>query len=304
MDTVDVTEGWTRDPFSAEIEDGRLYGLGSSDMKGGLAALIWAFKKAVKEKLPVNLLFTAVVDEEINSQGAFELLKEIRGDMAIIAEPTDEKIMLGARGRFALDVVFHGKSAHGARPHKGANAIICASEFLSKLGEIPLRVHEKMGTGSMTPLKITGGDDFLSVPHICTVVLDRHIVPGESRMDVMEEFRKLLDSVEIGCNAEIRWHSRPTPFLEAYEFSPETEFIRDFVGLYREKYGFFGATYGESVGDYNLFAKSMPTVVYGPKGANWHSGDEYVFIDSVEAVAKTYYEFLKRTGEKYEGKNT
>ncbi len=303
MDTVDVTEGWTRDPFSAEIEERKLYGLGSSDMKGGLAALIWAFKKAVKEKLLVNLLFTAVVDEEINSQGAFELLKEIGGDLAIIAEPTDEKIMLGARGRFALDLIFRGKSAHGARPYKGANAIICASEFLSKLGEIPLRTHEKMGMGSITPLKITGGDDFLSIPDICTVVVDRHIVPGERREDVMEEFRKLLESVETGCDAEIRWHPRPTPFLEAYEFSPETEFIRDFVSFYREKYGLFEPIYGESVGDYNLFAKSMPTVVYGPKGGNWHSADEYVHTDSVEAVAKTYYEFLKRMGERYEGKN-
>jgi len=299
MDTVEPSESWTMDPYSGDVEDGRLYGLGSADMKGGLAAIIWAFKRAVREKIPVNLIFTAVVDEEIYSQGAFELLKEVEGDLALIAEPTEEKAMLGARGRYVLDVVFRGKSAHGARPETGENAIICASRFLKELERLPIREDPKMGKGSATPLRIEGGGDFLSVPEICRVEIDRHAVPGESRDSVMAEIRELLGSLELPCDTEISWHSRPTPFLEAYEFSPEEDGIKNFVELYREKYGDFEPVYGKSVGDYNLFALKMPTVVYGPEGANWHSADEYVYIDSVDRVARFYYGFIKRIGEKY-----
>ena len=299
MDTVEPSEAWTRDPYSPEIEDGKLYGLGSADMKGGLAAIIWAYRRVVREKLPVNLIFTAVVDEEIYSQGAFELLKEVEGDMALIAEPTNERPMLGARGRYVLELTFRGKSAHGARPETGENAISCASELIKNIGEISLKTDEKMGKGSVTPLKIEGGGEFLSVPELCRVVIDRHVVPGEDRNSVIGEVRTLLDSLKIPCDAGIGWHPRPTPFLEAYEFSPEEERIRHFAGMYREKYGDFRPIYGKSVGDYNLFAKKMPVVVYGPKGANWHSANEYVYIDSVDRVAEFYYEFIKRTGEEH-----
>lgn len=299
MDTVEPAEGWTKDPYSPEIDGKRLYGLGSADMKGGLAALIWAYKRAVREKLPVNLIFTAVVDEEIYSQGAFELLKYVKGDMAILTEPTDERVMLGARGRYVLDLKFKGRAAHGARPEKGENAIKCASELIRGLDKITLKRDEKMGSGSISPLKIEGGGEFLSVPEICTVVIDRHVVPGEERDSVLEEMKRLIGSLDIPCEVKIEWHPRPTPFLEAYEISPDTAYIWDFIDFYRERYGSFDPIYGRSVGDYNLFAEHMPTLVYGPKGGDWHSADEYVYIDSIERVAGFYYEFIKRIGEKY-----
>ena len=299
MDTVGIAEGWTREPLSADIEDGRLYGLGSADMKGGLAALIWAFKMAVKEGSPLNIVFTAVVREELDSEGAFELLKHRTGDLALIAEPTGERLMLGARGRYAADITFTGKAAHGARPSMGVNAIECAAKYVERLREIKPASHPDMGQGSICALKIEGGSDFLSVPDRCTITVDRHVVPGESRDDVMRDFLSIAGDE---CRTEIMWHPRKTPFLEPYEYSADDGLIGEFSSLYRERYD-APPIYGESVGDFNAFGKRMPTVVYGPKGENWHSADEYVIVDSVERVARLYYDFLKLKGESYEREN-
>ncbi len=302
MDTVEPVKSWSRDPYSPDIEGGKLYGLGSADMKGGLSAIIWAYRRAVKEKLPVNLIFTAVVDEEINSQGAYELLKEIKGDIALIAEPTGEKMMLGARGRYVLDMAVKGRSSHGARPYKGVNSIECGAEIIKALKS--MKIPEKNGMkGSVAPLKIEGGGDFLSVPESCLIVIDRHVIPGESRELVMDGFKNLIENLNLPCEVEISWHSRPTPFLEPYSFSPDEGLIRDFASLYIEKYGELRTICGESVGDYNLFAKYMPTVVYGPKGENWHSADEFVYTDSLERVASFYYEFIRKVGDIHERKD-
>ncbi len=297
MDTVDVVEGWTKDPFSADIEDGRLYGLGSADMKGGLAALIYAFKKAVSENSPLNIIFTAVVREELDSEGAFALLNEMDGDVAFIAEPTNEMPMLGARGRYVLDIVFKGESGHGARPESGTNAILCASRFISEM-QFHFKEHPKMGAGSACVLKIEGGSDFLSVPDTCKVVLDRHVVPGEDRDSVMQELLEMLENADMDCDAEVSWHSRSTPFLEPYEWDIENDMVRDFASLYIERYGELKPIYGQSVGDFNAFGKRMPTVVYGPKGANWHATDEYVMVDSVKNVAEFYADLLRKMGER------
>ena len=300
MDTVDVVEGWEIDPFSGDISDGKIYGLGAADMKGGLASLIYAFKRAVSEENPLNIIFTAVVREELDSEGGFALLNEVDGDIAFIAEPTNEVPMLGARGRYVLDIVFKGESGHGARPETGINAIECASSFIRNLKKMPLTEHPKMGTGSICALRIEGGSDFLSVPEKCKIVVDRHIVPGESRDSVLKEFIEMLENTDMDCDAEVSWHPRSTPFLEPYEWSIENDFIRDFVSLYMEKYGEIRPLYGQSVGDFNAFGKAMPTVVYGPKGGNWHSAGEYASVSSIRDVAEFYVKLLKNMGERYE----
>ncbi len=297
MDTVDVVEGWTKDPFEPVIEDGRLYGLGSADMKGGLAALIYAFKKAVQERSPLNIIFTAVVREELDSEGAFALLNEIEGDVAFIAEPTNEKPMLGARGRYVLDMVFMGESAHGARPEEGTNAIECASSFIALLKDVRMKEHPKMGHGSVCALKIEGGSDFLSVPDTCRVVVDRHVIPGETRESVLEEMTEILERAKTDCDAEVSWHPRRTPFLEPYEWSIDNDYIRDFASVYIERYGELKPVYGRSVGDFNAFGRVMPTVVYGPKGGNWHGADEYSEAASINRAAGFYSELLRKMGD-------
>ncbi len=151
MDTVNLSPpGWTRNP-SGELEGDRFYGLGSADMKGGLAALMGAFVELgnLPRRERPNVIFTAVSDEEGYSRGAWELIRSgklDKADLVLVAEPTNESLMLGARGgRFVVQVEVIGKKAHAARPSLGVNAVEELGRFVGNLGRIRFRSHRKLG---------------------------------------------------------------------------------------------------------------------------------------------------------------
>lgn len=288
MDTVDVWKGG----LTPRMKGKRLYGLGTADMKAGLAIILNTFKKSRFKNL--NLILAATVDEEGNSVGAHTLLKDktLKADLCLIPEPSDERLMLGARGRYVLEVEFRSEGGHGARPAKGHNAIDDAAEFIRRLKDLKLKQHKVLGKGSVCVLKIQGGGNSLSVPSSCIVRIDRHGIPGESKNSLMADMRSFLDKIKLGERAEIRWMRRPTPFLKPYvtKHTPIVDF------LIREHGRFFkaGIGYGRSVGDYNLFTLRMPTAVLGPRGAHWHTKQEYVEVDSIERCHKFYKRFLDR----------
>ncbi len=296
LDTVEVCNGWTGDPFKPVVDGDRLYGLGSADMKAGVAIGISVFKEAVDRGL--NVIFAGTIDEEGDSAGGFAIKEHgikagpgIEADICLIAEPSNEKIMMGCRGRFVVDIVVSGKSAHGAVPGKGVNAITEAGKLLARLDELPLKEHDVLGKGSVCPLKVAGGTRTLSVPEECLIVLDRHVVPGETEETVVGDIVALADSLDslasfdIGLNKE-----RPTPFLKPY-ITPKDALASRFL----EAVG-GDISYGRSVGDYNVFATMMPTIVHGPCGDNWHGPDEWVSISSVERVLGNYIWFLDTFG--------
>jgi acetylornithine deacetylase/succinyl-diaminopimelate desuccinylase-like protein len=295
LDTVDVAEGWSTDPLKPHIEGNKLFGLGAGDMKAGLAILLDIFERCSKEK-GLNLTFTASSDEEGNSFGAYTLIKEglVKGDLCLMTEPTNERIMLGCRGRYVVDITVLGKAAHGARPHLGVNAIEDAARVVTNLNRIKPRQHELLGRGSICVLKVTGGADSLSVPDKCVIRVDRHVVPGETQELVMDDFVKALRSLEIQSKLKFSWMKRPTPFLEPY-ITERTELVKAFIFMQREVTGSKedNIVYGESVGDFNLFGKIMPTIVYGPSAQDWHSPNEFVQMDSIVKVRDMYMKYLR-----------
>ena len=291
-DTVAPAEGWSTDPFRAVVRDDRLYGLGAKDMKSGLAIMTNIFLE-FRDRL--NLIFTAVGDEEIDSTGSFSLLngenaplrpyfdrKRIMG--ALIAEPTDEKVMLGARGRYALQISVHGKAAHGARPRLGESAIEKAADIITALRGMEMDTHPVLGAGSYCVLKISGGSETLSVPDRCTLVVDRHITRKMAAEEVIKGFKEALSNFN---GVDVRTVEREVPFLMPYVRSAEEPFIREFLNSGDE------IIYGESVGDFNIFGGIMPTVVYGPAGEAHHSPDEFVSISSIERVHTRLRGFLE-----------
>jgi len=291
LDTVPPAAGWEEEAFAPRVEEDRLYGLGASDMKAGVAILMELFRNYTGN---ANIILTLVTDEEGNSLGAYRVLKEgISGDLCLVPEPTDEHVMLGCRGRYVLDIVVRGRAAHGARPYLGINAINDAARIVTALERIRPRSHRLLGRGSCCVLKIRGGGDTLSVPEVCTVRFDRHVVPGETEDMVLEDIRKAVSAVHIQSHVDIKWMERPTPFLRPYVVEKKG-LVRAFLFTYQEVYGRWAEeVYGESVGDYNLFAERMPTLVCGPCGKNWHSRDEYVEIPSVKRVYSLYSSFLR-----------
>ncbi|MFQ6127811.1 MAG: M20 family metallopeptidase [Thermoplasmata archaeon] len=292
MDTVETSLDWTKGPFSASIEDGKLYGLGAADMKGGLAVLMDAFTSVQSPRS--NVIFTAVVDEEGVSTGAYTLLEKVSADVAFVAEPSNEKVVLGSRGRYALDIELFGKKSHGSRPDQGVNAVAEMAKVLKVLDEIELGSHEKLGKASVAPLRIRGGGDSLSVPDYCHLLVDRHIVPGEEKEKVMEEFEKKISSLGLKSRIKISWMKRSTLFLEPYVLSKKNEKVTKFMQIYEdffEKEPELG--YARGPGDYNVFAKRMPTLVFGPLGRNWHRADEYVETESLMRCRDFYVHLLE-----------
>lgn len=295
IDTVPVCRDWKRAPLEGKIEGNRLYGLGALDMKAGVAILIDVFR-TLRDDCKVNLIATFTTDEEGISKGAYLLLKEmkINGDLCLIPEPSGETIRVGAKGRYVIDVELFGKSAHGARPRLGINAISDSAKVLENLNNIKIRTHPKLGEGSVCPLKIEGGGDSLSVPDYCKIRVDRHVVLGENKKIIMSDFKKAL---KTKSNLKISFMKRDTPFLEPYLVNLENPMVKRFVETCKKIYGKrIPLTYGMSVGDYNLFAKEIPTLVFGPKGDNLHSADEYVLIDSMIRCRDLYLSFLRRLG--------
>ncbi|MEE9150339.1 MAG: M20/M25/M40 family metallo-hydrolase [Thermoplasmata archaeon] len=300
LDTVEVMQGWESEPFTPRIEGNRMFGLGASDMKAGIAIAMDVFEKAVD--FDKNVIFTAVSDEEGNSKGAHVLLekmlknelgKNIKEILCLIPEDTHEKVVLGARGRYVLEITLTGCSAHGATPECGINAIEQGTKVVNGLRELPLNSHPKLGKGSICVLKINGGGDSLSVPDRCTIRVDRHTVIGEEESRVMGDFEKMLKNQGLECSYKLSWMERETPFLEPYLLDDKNPWARKFLKSYKEFYKKEPeVAYGKSVGDFNAFGKLMPTIVFGPKGENEHGPNECVYTDSIIRCRDFYLKFL------------
>nr|WP_237702797.1 M20 family metallopeptidase [Thermococcus barophilus] len=300
MDTVGLSAGWTKNPWG-QIEGDKFYGLGSADMKGGLAALMSVFAEIAElsRRERPNVIFTAVVDEEGYSRGTWELIKSKKlekADVVLVGEPTNEKLMLGARGRFVIQVKAFGKKAHAARPENGINAIEELSKLLANLNRAKLKKHRKLGKGSFCTLEIEGKADGLSVPEYAKAIVDRHTVVGEDWEFVRETLEKLAQKLEIKAKLKIEKFKRPTPEMLPYYVKENLKVVKIFKRIFKQKTGKdVEVTYGKSVGDFNYFGTYLgkPTLVFGPIGGNWHSADEWVSISSVKRVKEIYRDFLK-----------
>ncbi|KAB1190566.1 M20/M25/M40 family metallo-hydrolase [Haloferax sp. MBLA0076] len=315
MDTVQHVEGWDEDPTSGRIEDGKLYGQGACDMKGGLAAILVAFEALAERDLDGDVLLTAVVDEE----GPFGLGTDatIRDgvttdcDVAIVTEPAptitqqdieNPAIVLGARGRFLYEITVTGKAAHGSQPDMGVNAALDAARIADAISEMDLGHHEKLGSGSVCLLSIEGGGEPLSVPDQCELEIDRHVVPGETAESVLEDAQRVVDSLDLESDVDISLRETPEPdmYFQPYVTDENDPLVTPFFDSIRELFdtepdvGYFS-----SIGDFNHLGgrAEIPTVIVGPDGANVHGTGEYVYVDEVVETAQLVADATSRLVE-------
>ncbi|HEX3260190.1 MAG TPA: M20/M25/M40 family metallo-hydrolase, partial [Pseudonocardia sp.] len=196
-DVVPVGDGWTVDPFGGEVRDGRLYGRGSTDMKGGLAACVVAMTALRREGVvlagPVEL--AALVDEEEHGLGIRRFVAENGGAYAacVVAEPTDLQTIIAARGDAYLDIVVHGSAAHSGRPDDGRNAIYGTAAVIASLQrwheELTHAAHPLVGPPTWSVGLVAGGQGVSTVPAVCRIGVDRRLLPGESAAQVLAELR-------------------------------------------------------------------------------------------------------------------
>jgi acetylornithine deacetylase len=185
LDVVSV-EGMVHEPFAANISNGNLYGRGSADMKGGIAAMCAAAVTSASQESNGQILIAAVVDEEYESIGTRNLIATgVRADAAIITEPTRLAICPAHRGFAWFDVVVNGRAAHGSRYDVGIDAITHAGLLLAELDRLEQTrasgtTHPLLGRGSLHASTIAGGLGISTYPEVCTLSIERRTVPGET----------------------------------------------------------------------------------------------------------------------------
>ena len=297
MDTVGVA-GMT-DPLVPRLEGGRLYGRGSYDMKGSLAACMLATVAAKERGLGGDVILTAVCDEEFASVGTEAVAASVRADAAIVTEPTELQIAVAHRGFVALEVEVFGRAAHGSRPHLGIDAIAKMGRVLVGIEELDTRLrsnptHPFVGSGSVHASLIGGGQEFSSYPARCLLQAERRTIPGESVELVERELREIVARAGEGdpdFSAEVRAPISRNPFEVAVD-EAIVEAVR------RHGASVLGST-PETVGvsfwaDSALLADAgIPTVLFGPIGEGAHAETEWVDVDSLERCAEIYVAVAK-----------
>ena len=213
MDVVPVGDGWSSDPFVLREDGGRLYGRGTCDCKGPLAAMIEALRMLLRERAfwRGTLLGVFVADEEIASEGAkFYAASKPKVDAAVIGEPTGNATFTAHKGSLRPVVRVHGVAAHSGTPHLGENAIYRAGQLLELIAEHHETVvrkcsHPLVGNASLTVTRINGGHADNIVPAHCDVLLDRRMIPGEDEEAIKWEMGALLATAKerFGIRAEI-----------------------------------------------------------------------------------------------------
>ena len=279
MDTVMPVPGWTMDPFTPKVIDGRVYGLGSSDMKGGLAVMMH-LATVVKPK--VKTVFSFVVCEDGGSpnkqNGTRTLLSKWGGDWAITTEFSvcDGRLTLGlgTQGHVLGRVVVKGKSAHSSRPEDGHNAIYDAARVLHSIDQLnqsyrPVPIGQlASGRASIAATMIDGGTAGSIVPESCLITVSRRITVGEDRATLERE----LCAMTQGLNAEFTVHGG-TP---AVATDMDGSLLATARKAYRDLFGPEAYTFERARTDLVLFGeKGMDVLNLGPGSSTAHSADEY-----------------------------
>jgi succinyl-diaminopimelate desuccinylase len=200
LDTVPVgAEKWIHEPFEAKLSEGKVWGRGSADMKGGLAVLMVAVKALVDARMPLqgDLILTATAGEEVDSLGAIAVAG--RPDLGpiqavVIPEPSYNDVFIAEKGAFWLELTTQGKTAHGSMPEQGRNAIMMMVALLNELEKLsfPFKEHTLLGGFSKSINTISGGVKTNVVPDSCAVTVDMRTVPGQDHRAILKQIEDLI----------------------------------------------------------------------------------------------------------------
>jgi succinyl-diaminopimelate desuccinylase len=286
---------WQHDPFGGEESDGRIYGRGTTDMKGGIAAAIEAL--AVLQRAGVepacDVTFHLVADEETGGRlGTEVLLQEgfIRGDACVDPEPTSMGVCLAERGLLQARVELRGIPAHGSEPRRGISAIEKAARVVLALHAADYgEEHPLLGRPSGNAGMINGGNAYNVVAERCTVRMDRRVLPGTAADTAVASLRAKIDALD---DPELRYEIEVDNFGEGSELSPDDPFIAQFQAAYTEALGAPGPVIGMQFTTDARFVRNqagIPAIVCGPGDLEQaHVIDESVSIERLVDAATLY----------------
>ncbi|MGI9076436.1 MAG: ArgE/DapE family deacylase [Gemmatimonadaceae bacterium] len=287
------TAGMRHEPFAAIERDGRLYGRGSADMKGGVAAMCAAAAR-VAGSIAGEVTIAAVVDEEFESAGTRVLLDHgVRADAAIVTEPTSLAIMPAHRGFVWIEVILRGRAAHGSRYDIGIDAIRSAGMLLYELdimdaSELTRRTHPLLGHASIHASEIQGGVGWSTYPDRCVLRLERRTVPGETASSVLQEVRGICDSIQSRRN-DFRAEARLVFAQGPSDVAVDAPITRSLATAIEEE-GYEARIAGMSAWtDAALLNDAgIPAICFGPGDISLaHSDEEWVEMAEVERATRT-----------------
>lgn len=306
QDTV-PTDGMTIDPFSARIEDGKLYGRGACDIKGGMAAMLTAFARLVRERPDgaASVVMACTVDEEFTHLGSSRLAQTPLGtDLAIVAEPTRLQIVNCHKGAVRWKVRAHGVACHSSTPQLGSNAIYKMAAIVSALGEHACALMGSapdpvLGPPTLSVGRIEGGQSVNVVPDWCEIEIDRRVIPGERPGDGVgrvEAFLRERFGGLDGIEFLPPWIDMPALSSENSAKGGWVEAVRNAVARVLGRVPEVGGVpYGTDAGP--LGAAGHPCLVFGPGDiAQAHTKDEWVELDQVRLAAEAYFEIARECG--------
>ncbi|MCZ7568930.1 MAG: M20 family metallopeptidase [Ardenticatenaceae bacterium] len=300
LDTVPPGErAWTYDPLGAELVNGRLYGRGSLDTKGALAAMMVAagtLAQAMGPSLRGDLVVLATVDEEVNGQGARAF--KANGGMdgighLVVGEPTGLDPVIAHRGALWLEITAHGRAAHGSMPHQGINAILPMAAILARLArhQFGFTPHPLLQPPTINIATIQGGLKTNMVPDRCRATVDIRTVPGQSHSLMLHEVRRAVDKVLQewpGVDVDVAAINDKPPLVTA----PEATVVHEALEVARHLWGSVAPPRGVAyLTDGAVLAgdAGIPTLILGPGDEGLaHQVDEYVEVRQVLEAARFY----------------
>jgi acetylornithine deacetylase/succinyl-diaminopimelate desuccinylase family protein len=301
LDVVPVdASAWSHDPFDPQVVNGRLYGRGSADMKGGIAAAIAALDALDRAGVPpgCDVTFHFVADEERGGRfGTRALLEQglIHGDACLVPEPTGVDLCVAERGLLQAYIRIAGRPAHGSRPRDGVSAIEHAAKVVMALhaADFDGETHPLLGKPTANAGTISGGSALNTVAESCIIGLDRRVLPGATADSTEEEIRARIDALGIG---ELRYDFDVENFGEASEMSPDEPWVKTVGDAISRATGREPKIIGMTFTTDARFMRNqagIPTVVCGPGDiAQAHGDDEYVEVESLIDAAAAFAELI------------
>jgi acetylornithine deacetylase len=290
-DTVGVA-GMAR-PFEPDVRNGRVYGRGSQDMKGGIAAMVGAARNLVDAGglEAGQLILAAVVDEEHSSLGAEALVQTWRADAAVVTEPTGLDVAVAHKGFQWVAVETHGRAAHGSRPLEGRDAILRMGRVLAGLEALDRslhagRSHPLLGTASLHASLIHGGQELSTYPDRAWLEFERRTLPGEPSTVAVDELDRIIHQLRA-ADTEFEAERRPMLSRDAYEIDRASSLPTELAQAARDagaSPGTVGMTFWTDAAI--LGGAGIPAAIFGPGGAGLHSTEEYVVLDDVHTCCE------------------
>lgn len=310
IDTVGVDKKkWTLDPFAAEIKDNKIYGRGSSDMKGALAAMLTAAAFFAEDNsFSGEIYLSAAVFEELFEGVAARKISElINPDFVIIGEASDLKIMRGQRGRAEIVVETDGVSSHSSNPEIGHNAVYDMLKLIEAVKNLEVSEDEFLGRGIMevTDIKSFPYPGSSVIPNKCRVTYDRRLLLGENKEEILVPIKQLIEDLALKGRAYYAEDSASCwtgNKIKAERFFPAWEIREDHELVQAAVKGLSEAGFKTEISHYSFCTngshyageKNIPTIGFGPsKEELAHIADEYIELEQLYKAAEGYYYILK-----------